>query len=154
MKPCSAKGGKYTRAQSGVERMEAFSSPQNGTVFVRAELRQHCGRHETANQRARLSHPLQAIDWSSLVREGRGRVSGQGPAIHDPCEGGRQNASCKVEERRSAMVGRKGAQTHVGARRRPVSKGKMDRNRESSEGWTVFIPGQSGGWAEARRVAR
>lgn len=142
MKPCSAKEGKYTRVQGGLERMEAFSSPQNGIVSVRAELRQHCGDTRQRMRRARLCHSLQAMDGRGLVREGRGRgrVSGQGPAIHDPCEGGRQDASCKVEAGRSAMVGRRGAQTHGGARRRPMSKGKMEGNGKTArDGRSLYL---------------
>jgi hypothetical protein len=147
MKPCSAKEGKYTRVQGGLERMEAFSSPQNGIVSVRAELRQHCGDTRQRMRRARLCHSLQAMDGRGLVREGRGRgrVSGQGPAIHDPCEGGRQDASCKVEAGRSAMVGRRGAQTHGGARRRPVSKGKMEGNGKTArDGRSLYLDKAAG----------
>lgn len=129
MKPCSAKEGKYTRVQGGLERMEAFSSPQNGIVSVRAELRQHCGDTRQRMRRARLCHSLQAVDGSRLVRERRG--SNQGPAIHTKAVKKMPHVRSRHSDRRWPA---RGARTHIEVRRRLCVKKKDGGKWENSEG--------------------
>ncbi len=90
---------------------------------------------------ATRSKPWTGVAWSGARARAR-----EWSRANDLCKGGRQHASCKVEEQRSAMVGRRGAQTHVGARRRLGSEGKMEGNGKTArDGRSLYLDKAAGG---------